>query len=130
MDESARVLVDSSVWIDFLRGLESAATAMASITKTKRIVVCGQIKQEVLQGSRDSKAFEKLNKQMSIWEYEAETPEDFIEAARMFSELRWKGITVPPGDCLIAALAKRLKLELYAHDADFDSIPHLPRYRF
>jgi predicted nucleic acid-binding protein len=130
MDESARVLVDSSVWIDFLRGLESAATAMASITKTKRIVVCGQIKQEVLQGSHDSRAFEKLDKKMSIWEYEAETPEDFVEAARIFSALRWKGITVPPGDCLIAALSKRLNLELYAYDADFDSIPQLPRYRF
>jgi predicted nucleic acid-binding protein len=60
---------------------------------------------------------------------EGETPEDFMEAARIFSELRWKGITIPPSDCLIASVAKRLKLAFYAHDPDFDLIPHLVRYR-
>ena len=127
MVESASVLVDSSVWIDFFRGVESAATAMAWITKTKRVVICGQIKQEVLQGSRDLRAFQKLEKQMSIWDYEPEVADDFIEAARIFSELRWKGLTVPPSDCLIAAVARRLTLPLYTTDADFDSIPSLTR---
>ena len=129
MDENARVLVDSSVWNDFFRGNESAANALGSLMKGARIVVCGQIQQEILQGSRDAKAFEKLQKQMSIWEYEAETPEDFTDAARTFAALRWKGITIPPSDCLIAAVAKRLKLPLYAHDPDFDEIPQLMRYR-
>ena len=129
MDESARVLVDSSVWIDFFHGDESAVNALGSLMKTSRIVVSGQIKQEVLQGSRDAKALEKLEKQMSIWEYEPEAPEDFTEAARIFSALRWKGITIPPTDCLVAALAKRLNLRLYTHDSDFDEIPHLSRYR-
>ena len=61
-----------------------------------RPVICGQIKQEVLQGSRDLRAFQKLEKQMSICDYEPEVAEDFIEAARIFSELRWKDLTVPP----------------------------------
>jgi len=127
MDASDRVLVDSSVWIDFFRGVAPAIAAMGWITKTKRAVICGQIKQEVLQGSRDAKAFEKLEKQMSIWEYEAETREDFSEAARIFAALRWKGITIPPGDCLIAALSRRLSLPLYTSDPDFDSIPGISR---
>ena len=129
MDQNAKVLVDSSVWIDFLRGNQAAVKNLGSLMKTRRIVVCGQITQEVLQGSRDPKAFEKLEERMSIWEYEAETPEDFVDAARIFSGLRWKGKTIPPGDCLIAALAKRLGLPLYAHDPDFDLIPDLSRYR-
>jgi predicted nucleic acid-binding protein len=129
MNASDRVLVDSSIWIDFFRGAAPAIAAMAWITKTKRIVICGQVKQEVLQGSRDAKALEKLEKQMSIWEYEAEAPEDFSEAVRIFAGLRWKGITIPPGDCLIAALARRLSLTLYASDPDFDSIPGIARLR-
>ena len=127
MGAGDRVLVDTSVWIDFFRGTESAVTAMAWITKTKRVVICGQVKQEVLQGSRDAKAFQKLEKQMSIWDYEAEAPEDFLEAARIFAALRWKGVTIPPSDCLIAAVARRLSLELYASDPDFDSIPGISR---
>ena len=91
MDGSAKVLIHSSVWIDFFRGTEPAASAMRTVIQTKRVVVCGQIKQEVLQGSRDRRAFQKLAREMSLWEYESETPDDFIDAARIFSELRWKG---------------------------------------
>jgi predicted nucleic acid-binding protein len=127
MAENDRVLVHSSVWINFFRGDKAALSDMAAITKTKRVVICGQIKQEVLQGSRDPKAFAKLENQMSIWDYEPEVPEDFIEAARIFSQLRWKGITLPPSDCLIAALAKRLNVPLHTQDPDFDSIPGLSR---
>src|SRR5262245_27542104 len=105
MDENARVLVDSSVWIDFFRGEPSTVQMLGALMKSRRIVVCGQIKQEVLQGSRDSKAFAKLEEQMSIWEYESETPQDFTNAGRIFATLRWKGKTIPPTDCLIAALA-------------------------
>jgi len=120
--------VDTSVWIDFLNGEEQAVSALGALMKTRRIVICGQIKQEVLQGSRDAKAFARLEREMSIWEYEAEEAGDFVEAARIFSQLRWKGITLPPSDCLIAALAKRLKLRVYARDTDLNHIPQLPQY--
>jgi len=123
------VLVDSSVWIDFLRGNSIATNAIRSLSKARQVVICGQIKQEVLQGSRDAKAFEQLEQQMSIWRYEPEVPGDFIEAARIFSALRWKGITIPPSDCLIAAVALRLKLSLCTVDPDFDSIPHLELHK-
>ena len=128
MDENAKVLVDSSVWIDFFRGQEGAIKGLSSLMKSRRIVISGQIKQEVLQGSRDAKAFSNLERQMSIWEYEAESPEDFTEAARIFARLRWKGITIPPSDCLIAALAHRLKLHIFTLDPDFDQIPNVLRY--
>src|SRR5690349_12345737 len=68
--ESARVLVDSSVWIDFLRGVAPSATTVPALIKSHRVVICGQIKQEVLQGARDSQAFETLQAQMAMWEYE------------------------------------------------------------
>lgn len=101
---------------------------MNALIKSGRVLVCGQIRQEVLQGSRDEKAFAKLEKQMSLWDCETEEPADFTEAARVFARLRWKGITVPPTDCLIAAVAMRRKLPLYATDNDFDYIPQLQRY--
>ena len=128
MAENDKVLVDTSVWIDFLRGEKSVVNNLGILIKGSRITICGQIRQEVLQGSRDEKAFSKLEQEMSIWEYEAEEPADFIEAARVFSKLRWKGITLPPSDCLIAAVAMRRKLSLYTVDPDFDHITQLRRY--
>lgn len=129
MGDHAKVLVDTSVWIDFLDGREASVKALNLLIKSGRVVVCGQIRQEVLQGSRDDKAFAKLEAQMTLWDSETEEPADFIEAARVFARLRWNGITIPPTDCLIAAVALRRKLLLYANDSDFDDISGLRRYR-
>ena len=85
--------------------------------------------QEVLQGSRDEKAFAKLEQQMTVWPAETEEPGDFIDAARIFARLRKRDRTIPPTDCLVAAVARRRALLLYANDADFDDIPGLSRYK-
>jgi hypothetical protein len=129
MAEHGKVLVDASVWIDFLGGDDDTVRALNLLIKSGRVVVCGQVLQEVLQGSRDDKAFAKLEGQMRLWHLEAEEPADFIEAARVFARLRWKGVTIPPTDCLIAAIALRRKLLLYANDSDFDAVPGLRRYQ-
>src|SRR5437016_12570702 len=102
MAENVKVLVDSSVWVDYFNGEDEAVSTLNSLINSGRIVVCGQIRQEVLQGSRDEKAFAKLEKQMDLWESVAEEPADFTHAAHMFARLRWRGITIPPADCLIA----------------------------
>jgi hypothetical protein len=118
-----RVLVDTSVWIDFLTGDSAAAALLGRLRDSHRIAICGQIKQEVLQGSRDRKAFSTLEQELSIWDYEAEQPEDFVNAARLHAGLRWKGVTVPAADCLIAAVAKRRGWPVCATDPRFTEIP-------
>jgi hypothetical protein len=128
MADHARVLVDTSVWIDFLDGREATVRALNLLIKSGRVVVCGQIRQEVLQGSRDDRAFAKLEAQMALWDAEVEAPEDFVDAARIFARLRWSGTTIPPTHCLIAAVAIRHGLLLYANDSDFDDVPGLRRY--
>jgi predicted nucleic acid-binding protein len=128
MADHGKVLVDTSVWIDFLDGRDAAVKALNLLIKSGRVVICGQIRQEVLQGSRDEKAFDTLAAQMALWDAAVEEPGDFDEAARIFARLRWKGLTIPPTDCLIAAVAIRRKLPLYANDGDFDVVPTLRRY--
>lgn len=129
MAAHGNVLVDASVWIDFLQGRAEVVAALNLLITSGRVVVCGQIVQEVLQGSRDDRAFATLEDRMALWRAEAEEPADFIEAARIFARLRWRGVTIPPTDCLVAAVALRRTLLLYANDTDFDEIPGLKRYR-
>lgn len=128
MADSGRVLIDTSVWVDFFRGDERVVGALGLLGRSARGVVCGQVRQEVLQGSRDQDAFAKLEKAMEVWEAEVEQPADFVEAARIFAELRWKGVTIPPSDCLIAAVALRCQLPLFASDRDFRHVPGLELY--
>jgi len=64
-----------------------------------------------------------------MWPHEAETAANFREAARIYARLRWKGITLPAADCLIAALAMRCGFVVYATDSHFEHIPDLRLYR-
>jgi predicted nucleic acid-binding protein len=123
MSERDRVLVDTSAWIDFLAGDARIVRALEPHMDDRRVVICGQVRQEVLQGARDEKAFARLQRDMSLWMYEAEQPTDYDAAARVYARLRWKGTTIPPSDCLIAALAKRCGLAIYATDPHFRQIP-------
>lgn len=117
------VLVDSSAWIDFLSGDAETVATIARLKDSQPIVICGQIKQEVLQGSRDARALATLERQFSVWGYEPEQPEDFVKAARLYAGLRSNGVTVPAADCLIAAVAQRCGFAIYATDPHFKSIP-------
>lgn len=125
MTERDRVLVDTSAWIDHLAGDARIMHALERPMADRRVVICGQIKQEVLQGARDAKAFGRLQRDMSLWAYEAEAPPDYEEAARIYAQLRWKGVTVPPSDCLIAAVSKRCGLAICATDPHFRQIPDM-----
>ena len=122
------VLVDSSVWLDYLRGEPKTILTLNALIDNQSIVICGQILQELLQGSRDTRAFNRLLKEMELAQYEAEERQDFVRSARIFANLRWRGITIPPSDCLVAAVAIRRKLQLYAHDSHFDHIGELKQF--
>src|SRR5207247_10463147 len=102
MAEHAEVLVDSSVWVDYFNGEDEAVERLNFLIHGARILVCGQSRQEVLQRSRDEKAFAIVEKHMALWESIPEEPATLTVAARLFSGLRWKGRTILPSDCQTA----------------------------
>lgn len=129
MAERGNVLVDTSAWVDYFAGDERIVGALSGPIDDDRVVICGQVTQELLQGTRDEKVFAKLERELSIWPYEAENASDFREAAHLYAHLRWKGVTIPAADCLIAALAKRCGFAVCATDPHFAHIPDLRLYR-
>ena len=120
-----RSVVDTSVWVDFFRGKAPAVALIHDLARAHTAVVCGQIVQETIQGARTETEMDFLRTQMGLWHHEAEQPEDYHRAAGIYARLRWKGVTVPPGDCLIAAVAQRCELPLLSSDAHFAQIPGL-----
>jgi predicted nucleic acid-binding protein len=120
-----RVLVDTSVWVDFFRNQPAAVALVGELAETHRAAICGTILQETMQGAKSDQELSFLRTQMSLWHFEAEQPEDFAAAAEIYARLRWRGLTVPPADCLIAAVAIRRKLPLCSPDAHFSRMPGL-----
>lgn len=124
-----RVLVDTSVWVDFFRAQSAAVALIEQLASRHAAVICGTVLQETMQGARTGKELDFLRAQMALWHYEAEQAEDFPQAAALYARLRWQGVTVPPADCLIAAVAMRGDLVLCSADAHFERIPGLAFHR-
>jgi predicted nucleic acid-binding protein len=120
-------LVDTSVWIDFLRGRNVAHVGtLSSLLEGDDIVgVAPIIVQEILQGADSEERFEKWRKYFSdLFCY---IPQDHeaahVSAARLYLQCRRKGKTPrSSNDCLIATIAVEHGLTLLHNDRDFDVI--------
>ncbi|RLE22242.1 MAG: PIN domain nuclease [Acidobacteria bacterium] len=117
-----RVLVDTSVWIDFFNGHPSpeADTLAQLIEDEVELLTCGVIVAEFMQGIRDKKALEKLEFHFHDMDWlSPEEPKTYLSAAELYRRLRARGITIRSTiDCLIAVLAQDHGVFILAKDRD------------
>ena len=121
----ASVLLDTSVWIDALRGKTyHIVEATQSLLKDDRILICGPILFEIKRGLRppDRKkilplldALIRLSVHETVWD----------AAGDLDASLHKKGITIPPMDVIIAQVCLHHKVSLFTLDEHFHSIPGL-----
>jgi len=119
------ILVDTSVWIDFFRPLETPEAQFLTerLVQDEDICICGIILTEVLQGIRSDKEHRRVRKLLDPLIYLPTSKEAFVLAADLFRDGRSEGITIRRTiDCIIAACAIIHKVELLHRDRDFDRI--------
>jgi predicted nucleic acid-binding protein len=121
------VLVDTSVWIDFLRGAPTAqVAALEGLLEGDDLVGTAPIiLQEILQGADSPARFEQWRREFAgLMCYLPLDPIDsHIEAARLYAACRRAGRTPrSSNDCLIARIAVEHDLVLLEDDRDFDAI--------
>lgn len=118
------VIVDTTVWIDFLRGTANpeslwlranAGTVPLGLTD---LALC-----EILQGIPDEASFRAALAHFQLFPiFETGGAALAIEAAKNFRLLRSRGFTVRKTiDCLVATFCIREKLSLLHRDRDFDA---------
>lgn len=117
-------LVDTSVWIDFLRGRPGAHVDFFDHLLDDPLAtgLSNVIYLEILQGARDMQAFERLQHYFSTQRfYDFANVRQFYEAAAMLFHLcRRQGITVRSTlDCLIAQCAIEHDLILLHNDRNY-----------
>jgi len=121
-----RILVDTSVWVDFFNGHPSpqAETLAHLIREETDVVTCGLIVSEVLQGLRQAKS--RVNIERHFREMDWLTPKEpdtYLEAADLFRRLRARGITIRSTiDCVIANLAAHDDALILSKDRDLTLI--------
>jgi len=118
------ILVDTSVWVDLLRDRTGRVrTALERALHGDDAVLARFHQLELLQGARDEREWTLLRDYLDAQVYLECQPESWIEAARIYFELRRRGRTVrSPIDCCIAQIAIEHDVVLLHRDRDFETI--------
>jgi predicted nucleic acid-binding protein len=117
------LLVNSSVWIDWLRGAATDAVRFVQAREAvEEIALTQMIYLEVLQGVSSDRQFAEcqrvLGAQTMLQPLDA--LETYESAAQLYRKARKKGLTVRKStDCLIAAIALEQGAMLVHNDRDF-----------
>ncbi len=117
------ILVDSSVWVDYLRGTPTPqADKLDALLGTVPLAVGDLILTEVLQGCGTDKEFNEVRRLLlNLTVVQLGGQEVAIQAARNYRRLRSLGLTVRKTvDTVIATRCILDKLELLHSDRDFD----------
>jgi predicted nucleic acid-binding protein len=115
------VLPDTSVWVDYFRGTEPAATQLGRLLTEEPPSICGAILAELVAGAPAAQ-------REDLWLALASLP--FVELGRdawtlageLVHELLRRGTSVPLLDVLIAVASMRAGASLWTRDQDFERI--------
>lgn len=123
------ILVDTSVWIDYFRGVRSATTdELDRLLGADDVVMGDIILTELLQGFTDERSFQIARDRLSVLTMVQIGGRDTaVEAALNYRRLRAVGVTARKTiDTLIATRCLVSGLALLYSDRDFDPfVQHL-----
>jgi predicted nucleic acid-binding protein len=115
------ILIDTSAWVEFLRGTGSPICDRVEALLDGEIATCDAIRMEVLAGARDEHHLGRLRRLLARTAVLPTTPADYDEAAALFRRCRREGYTLRRLiDCLIASVAIRAAVPILHNDGDFD----------
>lgn len=125
------ILVDTSAWIEYLRGTGSVADERLSraLRDGEELATTGIVLLELLAGARDEQHAVQLRRLLAGCRFlRLEEPSDQEAAAGLYRLCRSQGTTIRRVvDCLIAAIALRAQTPLLHQDGDFAAIAqHAP----
>lgn len=129
------ILVDTSVLIDFFKGVKNPVTKKFRSVLRQKIPfgINSFIYQEVLQGAKSEREYENLKKYLiTQYFFHLNDPIDsFTRAARIYFDCRQKGITIRSTiDCIIAQTAMEHNLHLLHNDNDFKAMTEVIKLKF
>lgn len=120
-----RYLVDTSVWVNILRGDSNTRARMNSLTQQgSSILMCEPVAMELLAGARKHEVIAIKEFIDSFASLEFDSLHDFRSAGEIRRQLSWQGKTLKSVvDCMIAVLALTNEEVVIVHnDSDFEML--------
>ncbi len=120
-----RTLIDSTVWIDFLRARDAPHTQRLKslLSAGEDACICGHVLAEVLRGTRYDEQYQKVERRFDALEFLPMDRRSFQKAADIYRHLKRSGITLKNTVAtFIVAVALERDVYLLHNDSDFDLI--------
>jgi len=123
------ILVDTSIWISLLRDQGgNVVEAFRQRVGSEAYVLTRFNQLELLQGAKDSREWRVLEDYLDTQFYLEASTRTWTEAARIYFDLRRKGLTInSPVDCCIAQVAIENGALLLHCDNDFKLVAEVRR---
>ena len=117
-----KVLVDTSVWIEFFRKKDPWHRAVEQLMDEDRVCCTGLVLAELLQGARSDQEIAVLKDFIHVFPFFADSPQRWTEAGELSYRLQRKGKTAGLSDCYLAAIVQANNAIMLTRDKHFDAI--------
>lgn len=125
------VLADTSIWIEYLRGREPAASQLERLVREGDALACGPVLAELLAGARSDADAQELLALTSLRFVEV-TRQTWRHTGEVARALRGLGEIVPLLDVAIGVACAQARVPLWTHDRHFaqlrSALPELELY--
>ena len=124
MSAAARVLVDTSAWVETFRpdGDPAVRAAVSLAADDGRAVLCDMVLLELWNGAGDPQVERLLRNLERLAPLVPTTDAVWQKARDLARQCRRAGVTLPGADLLIAACARVHGLDLLHRDGHFDRL--------
>ena len=117
------ILIDTSAWVEFLRGTGSAVCIRVDVLLAQEIAICDAVRMEVCAGARDESHLQSLRRLLARAAIIPTLSTDYDDAAALYRRCRREGETVRKLiDCLISSIAILAGVPILHNDSDFNVI--------
>ncbi len=124
-----KILVDTSIWVDFLRHPHvPTGRTLRGLLDQDAVVMTGVVLAELLHGSQTEQEAELLLTRLQPLAFLETTRDVWVIAGRLSFQLRRQGLSLPFSDYMVAAVAQAHECSIYTTDTHFARIPHLKLY--
>lgn len=124
------VLVDTSVWIHFLRGSDvKFREHLVPLIMTDRVATTPIVIMELLRGAKSQKEYDQLSKDLAAVRSFDLSAKVWERACKLGYSLRHKGVNAPLTDTLIAVVAQEHNALLLHDDRHYEMIGSVVQLR-
>ena len=123
-----KVLIDTSVWIDYFKGKYShIAEQVDEILTTAEVYVPKSVIAELIQGARSEKEISVIEEFVNAFHLIDQSEDTWSKAGRLSYTMKRKGVTANLMDCYLAIIAQENNCKILTLDRHFKDIKKFVR---